>query len=72
MNAVKYPEVKGARKVFLCPVGGGVFGNNMGWIVSAMEKALKKFQGVGLEVYLVSFGQKNQDYKKLLTKFHSI
>jgi hypothetical protein len=54
-NALKHPELPGSRKVFLTALGGGAFGNEHSWIVSAMSKAFAKFSDIGLEVHLVSY-----------------
>jgi len=49
-------ENTGSNKVFLTMVGGGVFGNETNWIVSAMKKAFQKFADVPLDVRIVSYG----------------
>lgn len=46
----------GSKVVLLTCLGGGVFGNDMGWIVAAMRRALKAVRGFALEVRLVSYG----------------
>lgn len=70
-NALRNPTRPGARKVFLTAVGGGVFGNDMGWIEEAMLKAARKFEGVGLEVFLVSFGRSDKTMKFVETTWAS-
>lgn len=67
-NALRHQGEKGSKKVFLCPVGGGVFGNDMSWIVGAIQKALNKFKDIGLDVYLVSRSPKIE-YEQILKEF---
>mmetsp|Transcript_11328 Transcript_11328/g.24974 ORF Transcript_11328/g.24974 Transcript_11328/m.24974 type:complete len:425 (-) Transcript_11328:45-1319(-) len=67
-EATSIPPVedpKGAHKVFLTAVGGGVFGNRMEWIGSAIDAALKKFKHVPLEVILVSYSSSTPEFKRL-------
>lgn len=64
-NALRHPESAGARKVFLTAVGGGVFGNDMRWIQDSIQKALELFEGVGLEVFLVSWGGSTPHFQEL-------
>lgn len=45
----------GSNMVFLTLVGGGVFGNEMSWILDAIERALQVMEGSGLDVRLVSY-----------------
>jgi len=45
----------GRVKVFLTLVGGGAFGNSMTWIHDAIERAVLKYRGENLEVYLVHY-----------------
>eukprot|EP00927_Polykrikos_kofoidii_P042838 TRINITY_DN36888_c0_g1_i1.p1 TRINITY_DN36888_c0_g1~~TRINITY_DN36888_c0_g1_i1.p1 ORF type:complete len:363 (+),score=53.15 TRINITY_DN36888_c0_g1_i1:60-1148(+) len=64
-NYMRHPNEAGARRVFLTSVGGGVFGNSMNWIRDAMVRALTKFEHVGFEVILVSFGRPTQEFSEL-------
>uniref|UniRef100_A0A7S2HIE1 ATP citrate synthase n=1 Tax=Alexandrium andersonii TaxID=327968 RepID=A0A7S2HIE1_9DINO len=58
-NALRHPDAPGARKVYLTALGGGVFGNDMDWIIQAMARAFSKFKDVGLEVRIVSYGHRS-------------
>ncbi len=49
----------GNNKVYLTLVGGGVFGNDVEWIVAAIERALEKFSGLDLDVAIVSYRYSN-------------
>jgi hypothetical protein len=46
-------------KLFLTLVGGGVFGNKLDWILSAIDRSLKLFSRTGFEVAIVSYGASN-------------
>jgi len=65
-NALRHDCKGGSRKLFLTALGGGVFGNDNRWIVAAMHRAFEKFRGVGLEVVLVSYGQRYLPAARLL------
>jgi len=58
-----------SNKLFLTFVGGGAFGNDMDWILSAIEKNLKKFEDFELDVVLVSYGTIPQKVKELTEKY---
>jgi len=58
LNALNHGGKEGSKKVYLTALGGGVFGNRMEWIRDAMKKAFKKFEGVGLEVIIVSYSDR--------------
>ena len=52
-NAARHGGQHGSRRVFLTAVGGGVFGNSMGWVCDAMEMAFEKFKHEDLDVRIV-------------------
>ena len=54
-NAAKHTGEPGARRVFLTMLGGGVFGNDPSWIVSAIAGAIVKCKHFGLEVHVVQY-----------------
>merc|ERR1711959_645107 len=37
-----------SNRVFLTALGGGAFGNDLGWILAALERALEKVAGLGV------------------------
>ena len=43
----------GSGTVLLTRVGGGAFGNDLGWIDDAIDRALERTAGAGLDVRLV-------------------
>ena len=47
--------------VYLTLVGGGVFGNDLNWIVAAIRRAVGLFSDSGLDVAIVSYGRSNRD-----------
>ena len=44
----------GNNKLYLTLIGGGVFGNEINWIVEALQRSLLLYKGVGLDVAIVS------------------
>merc|ERR1712032_213672 len=57
LTALRHNSRVGSNRVFLTCLGGGVFGNEMDWIVDAMESAMRKFEGVNLEVFIVTYDE---------------
>ena len=58
----------GSNIVLLTQLGGGAFGNAPEWIHTAIERALGKTQGQGLDIRLVSYGPPSTQLKALATK----
>jgi len=48
--------LNGDDRVYLTLVGGGVFGNELAWICSAIERALLKYNDYALDVMIVNYG----------------
>ncbi|UCF36054.1 MAG: hypothetical protein JSU96_14695 [Acidobacteriota bacterium] len=67
LNLSKY----GSHKVFLTLLGGGAFGNSAGWIIAALERALRRFDKVPLEVVIVSYGHSNPRIRELISRWSS-
>ncbi|GAB3355135.1 MULTISPECIES: hypothetical protein [Giesbergeria] len=63
LNAAKHKN----PRVYLTMLGGGAFGNHRDWIVQAIVRSLQRFQGVALEVHLVSYGSIAPDLQALAT-----
>lgn len=53
-----------SNKVFLTLVGGGAFGNEEYWILESMQKAIRKFKNVPLDIKIVSYGMSNSELLK--------
>lgn len=66
--ALKNYELTGSPKLFLTLVGGGVFGNELEWILEAIEKSMQKFQKTPLNVNIVSYGNSNPELRKFLNR----
>ena len=59
----------GCPKLYLTLVGGGVFGNKLDWILSAIDRSLKLFTNSGLDVKIVSYRRSNTEVAKFLTQY---
>lgn len=68
--AIKNLETYNSNKVFLTLVGGGAFGNDMGWIIESLVKVIEKFKNVPLDVRVVSYGKSNILLQKALAKYN--
>ena len=55
----------GSNRVFLTRLGGGAFGNDIGWIDAAIRRALELAAGWGLGIRLVSYGPPDEDLRQL-------
>lgn len=58
-------QMTGNKTVFLTLLGGGAFGNEIGWIVDAIDRALRMHADSGLDVRIVSFRRPNPALQKL-------
>ncbi len=66
LTAAINAEATGSRTVFLTLLGGGVFGNEIEWIVDAIATALARVDGVGLDVVVVSHRRPTAAVQRLL------
>ncbi|MGB5292684.1 MAG: hypothetical protein WBN41_14670 [Lysobacterales bacterium] len=57
----------GNNKVYLTLLGGGVFGNDEDWILTAIRRALELFARVPLDVAIVSYKASRPIVKHLIT-----
>lgn len=55
----------GNNKVYLTLLGGGVFGNDITWIISAARRALEMYSDTGLDVAFVSYRGSNPHVREL-------
>lgn len=69
MNAYEHKEESSSKKVFLTCLGGGVFGNEMKWIINAMKKAFAIFNDTGLEIKIVVFGYIEPEIRDLAASY---
>ena len=58
-------QMTGNKTVFLTLLGGGAFGNEIGWIVGAIDRALRICAEFGLDIRIVSFRRSNPALQKL-------
>jgi hypothetical protein len=65
LAAVENARVSGNPRVFLTRVGGGAFGNDLGWIHEAAERAFDRVAGVPLDVAFVSYGRQSPELRPL-------
>ena len=56
----------GSNIVLLTMLGGGAFGNAPEWIHTAIQRAMSKTQGYGLDVRLVSYGEPSAQLQALV------
>ena len=68
-TAVLNLESSGSDRVFLTLLGGGAFGNRDAWIVSALERALRLFADVDLDVAIVSYGSSRVEVRQLVERW---
>jgi len=59
----------GNNKVYLTLVGGGAFGNDMGWIINAINRSLKLYKNCALDVSVVSYRYSNPHVQNLIRLF---
>ena len=55
----------GNNKLFLTLLGGGVFGNDIDWIIGGIQRALNLYKHADLDVAIVSYGASNQYIQQL-------
>lgn len=60
-------QLGGSPLVFLTLLGGGVFGNELAWILDAMQSAFDEHRDVAIDVRIVSHGRSNPALARLLT-----
>lgn len=59
----------GCHRLYLTLLGGGAFGNEASWIVSAIERALELNRMSGLEVLIVSYGSPRPFVRELIKRY---
>ena len=56
----------GNNRLFLTLLGGGVFGNDITWIIAGIRRALNLYRHADLDVSIVSYGSSKQDVRQLV------
>lgn len=69
--ALANQEDTGCNKLFLTLIGGGVFGNQLDWILSAIRRSLKLFASANLDVSIVSRGSSKPELASFLSLLDS-
>ena len=59
----------GNKRLFLTLLGGGAFGNETGWIIGAIQRALNLYKYVDLDVVIVSYGSSSQYVQQLVNQY---
>ena len=59
-------------RVYLTLVGGGVFGNDLEWICSAIERAVLKYTEYELDVKIVNYGAVSNRVIELLRRYNEL
>lgn len=57
-----------SNAVYLTLVGGGAFGNEEYWILESIQKAIRKFKNVPLDVSIVSYNASNPNLVKCINE----
>jgi hypothetical protein len=65
LNSIK----TGSRRLYLTLLGGGAFGNQTGWIVAALLRALRLHRDAKLAVYIVSYGGSKAFVQDLIAQY---
>lgn len=61
----------GNNRLFLTLLGGGVFGNEIDWIVGGIQRALDIYKHAELEVAIVSYGSSKPHIQQLVNQIHN-
>jgi hypothetical protein len=67
-TAILNAASQGNNTVFLTLLGGGAFGNETGWIIEAIRRALHLYQHADLDVAIISYGASNHDVQQLVSR----
>lgn len=59
----------GNNKIYLTLIGGGAFGNEIEWIIKAIERALTLYRYIDLDVMIVSHQRSKECVQKLINNF---
>jgi hypothetical protein len=64
-------ERTGNNKVYLTLVGGGAFGNDISWILDAIQKSMLRYRYYPLDVRVVSYGRSKSEVQQLIQKLNA-
>ena len=71
LAAIKNYSITGNNRLYLTLLGGGVFGNKINWITSAICDNLMKFKSFPLDVYIVSHSRSNIEVSDIIKKYYN-
>lgn len=60
------------NQVYLTLIGGGVFGNDLNWILKAIKKVIVKYQDFPLDVKIVSYQKSKPEIQLFLSALNKI
>jgi hypothetical protein len=69
-TAILNSKRNGNNKLFLTLLGGGAFGNETAWILSAMQRALNIYKHTDLDVAIVSYGSSKQFVRQFINQLY--
>ncbi len=58
-----------SNKLYLTLLGGGAFGNEIAWIIGAIQRALTLYKHADLDVAIVSYGASNPHVRQLVNQW---
>jgi hypothetical protein len=67
--AVQNAQRDASNVVLLTSLGGGAFGNDKGWIIAAMRRALEMMREIELDTKLVSYGAPSRALLQMAEEF---
>lgn len=67
LAAILNRQSHGNATVFITRLGGGVFGNDTGWIHAAIHRAAAGLNDAGLDLKLVTYGRVSPELRALAT-----
>lgn len=65
-TAILNAMIHGNNRLFLTLLGGGAFGNETGWIIRGIQRALNIYKDVDLDVIIVSYSASNRYVQQLV------
>jgi hypothetical protein len=68
LNSVR----NGNNKLFLTLLGGGVFRNDIEWIIGAIQRTLTIYRNAALDIYIVSYSSSKQHVRQLVDQIQHL
>lgn len=69
LAAAEHAALGGCETVLLTTVGGGAFGNDLPWIVDAIERALGVVEHAGLDIRIVGYRDISPEIARLIDRW---